>query len=62
MVEENFREVPGLREKWEAENMMGRLAEPHEFKGACLYLLSNASSFMASIPSRSSTPLPLFLS
>ncbi|KAK7984091.1 NAD(P)-binding protein [Apiospora arundinis] len=46
MVEKNFEEVPGLREKWEAENMMGRLAEPHEFKGACLYLLSNASSFM----------------
>ncbi|KAK8075080.1 hypothetical protein PG997_009743 [Apiospora hydei] len=46
MVEKNFEEVPGLRDLWESENMMGRLAEPHEFKGACLYLLSNASSFM----------------
>lgn len=46
MVQKNFEEVPGLREKWEAENMMGRLAETHEFKGAALFLLSNASSFM----------------
>ncbi|KAI1135593.1 NAD(P)-binding protein [Hypoxylon sp. FL0543] len=46
MVLENFEEVPGLREKWESENMMGRLAEPSEFKGAALFLLSNASSFM----------------
>ncbi|KAI1202486.1 short-chain dehydrogenase [Nemania serpens] len=46
MVLKNFEEVPGLREKWEAENMMGRLAETTEFKGAALFLLSNASSFM----------------
>ncbi|KAI0481754.1 short-chain dehydrogenase [Xylaria cf. heliscus] len=46
MVLKNFEEVPGLREKWEAENMMGRLAETSEFKGAALFLLSNASSFM----------------
>ncbi|KAI0376514.1 NAD(P)-binding protein [Hypomontagnella monticulosa] len=46
MVRKNFEEVPGLREKWEAENMMGRLAETTEFKGAALFLLSNASSFM----------------
>ncbi|KAI0105466.1 short-chain dehydrogenase [Nemania sp. FL0031] len=46
MVLENFEEVPGLREKWESANMMGRLAETTEFKGAALFLLSNASSFM----------------
>ncbi|KAK1765457.1 hypothetical protein QBC33DRAFT_141500 [Phialemonium atrogriseum] len=46
MVAKNFEEVPGLKAKWEAENMMGRLAQPSEFKGAALYLLSNASSFM----------------
>ncbi|KAL2153851.1 hypothetical protein VTH82DRAFT_2527 [Thermothelomyces myriococcoides] len=46
MVRKNFEEVPGLRETWEAENMMGRLAETTEFKGAVLFLLSNASSFM----------------
>ena len=46
MVRRNFEEVPGLRETWEGENMMGRLAETTEFKGAALFLLSNASSFM----------------
>ncbi|KAI0202956.1 short-chain dehydrogenase [Astrocystis sublimbata] len=46
MVLKNFEEVPGLRKKWESENMMGRLAETTEFKGAALFLLSNASSFM----------------
>ncbi|KAK3362519.1 short-chain dehydrogenase [Lasiosphaeria hispida] len=46
MVRKNFEQVPGLREKWEAENMMGRLAETAEFKGAVLFLLSSASSFM----------------
>lgn len=46
MVERNFEEVPGLRETWERANMMGRLATPGEFKGAALFLLSNASSFM----------------
>ncbi|KAI1775149.1 NAD(P)-binding protein [Hypoxylon cercidicola] len=46
MVRTNFEEVPGLRAKWESENMMGRLAETTEFKGAALFLLSKASSFM----------------
>ncbi|KAK7957163.1 uncharacterized protein PG986_006385 [Apiospora aurea] len=46
MVKKNFEEVPGLREKWEKENMMGRLAETSEFKGAVLFLSSKASSFM----------------
>lgn len=49
MVKRNFEEVPGLREKWERENMMGRLATPEEFKGAGLFLLSKASSFMVRI-------------
>ncbi|KAF2179116.1 oxidoreductase [Zopfia rhizophila CBS 207.26] len=46
MVEKNFEEVPGLKEKWEGENLMGRLSTPQEFKGACIFLMSNASSFM----------------
>jgi len=46
MVLKNFEEVPGLRETWEGENMMGRLSEPEEFKGPALFLLSDASSFM----------------
>ncbi|KAH6630750.1 hypothetical protein B0J18DRAFT_475689 [Chaetomium sp. MPI-SDFR-AT-0129] len=46
MVRKNFEEVPGLREMLEGENMMGRLAETGEFKGAVLFLMSRASSFM----------------
>lgn len=46
MVLKNFEEVPGLREKWEGENMMGRLAETSKFKGSVLFLMSRASCFM----------------
>ncbi|KAH9908527.1 NAD(P)-binding protein [Xylariomycetidae sp. FL2044] len=46
MVKKNIQDIPGLKEKWESENMMGRLSHPTEFKGAALFLLSNASSFM----------------
>lgn len=46
MVRKNFEEVPGLREMLEGENMMGRLADTEEFKGAVLFLMSKASSFM----------------
>lgn len=46
MVEQNFEEVPGLKETWEKENMLGRLSLPTEYRGAALFLLSEASSFM----------------
>jgi NAD(P)-dependent dehydrogenase (short-subunit alcohol dehydrogenase family) len=46
MVKKNFEEVPGLKETWEKENMLGRLAAPEEFTGATLFMLSPASSFM----------------
>ncbi|KAK1671841.1 short-chain dehydrogenase [Colletotrichum godetiae] len=46
MVRKNFEEVPGLKEEWESLNMFGRLADTTEFKGAALFLMSNASSFM----------------
>ncbi|KAL1582139.1 hypothetical protein WHR41_09366 [Cladosporium halotolerans] len=46
MVRNELAATPGLQEEWEADNMMGRLADPSEFKGAALFLLSNASSFM----------------
>ncbi|KAF2840005.1 oxidoreductase [Patellaria atrata CBS 101060] len=46
MVEKNFEDDPGLKELWEKENMLGRLSKPEEFKGAALFMLSRASSFM----------------
>ena len=46
MVSKEIEEDPGLKKKWCRENMMGRLATTSEFKGAALFLLSNASSFM----------------
>lgn len=46
MVKKNFEDEPHLKKIWEDENMLGRLAKPEEFKGAGIFLLSNASSFM----------------
>ena len=46
MVEDVFRKNPGARAIWEAENMLGRLAMPEEFRGAAMFCLSDASSFM----------------
>ncbi|KAL2003211.1 hypothetical protein VTN02DRAFT_4618 [Thermoascus thermophilus] len=46
MVEQVFRTAPQARATWEAENMLGRLAVPEEFRGVALFALSDASSFM----------------
>ncbi|RAL14968.1 putative short chain dehydrogenase/oxidoreductase [Aspergillus homomorphus CBS 101889] len=46
MVEQVFQQNPAARAIWEAENMLGRLATPEEFRGAALFALSDASSFM----------------
>ncbi|KAB8261092.1 hypothetical protein BDV32DRAFT_122127 [Aspergillus pseudonomiae] len=46
MVEQVFQQNPASRAIWEAENMLGRLAYPEEFRGAALFALSDASSFM----------------
>lgn len=46
MVTQEFERSPGLCEFWESENLLGRIADPAEFKGAALFALSNASSFM----------------
>ncbi|RHZ47170.1 putative short chain dehydrogenase/oxidoreductase [Aspergillus thermomutatus] len=46
MVEQVFQQNPAARATWEAENMLGRLAYPEEFRGAALFALSDASSFM----------------
>ncbi len=46
MAEKAMRDNPGAREVWGSENMLGRIARPHEFRGAALFLLSGASSYM----------------
>lgn len=46
MVEDLFVQFPERKEQWPKENMLGRLSEPHEYRGAAVFLLSNASSFM----------------
>jgi NAD(P)-dependent dehydrogenase (short-subunit alcohol dehydrogenase family) len=46
MVQQNFADNPELQRKWASENMMGRISEPREYRGAALFALSDASSFM----------------
>lgn len=46
MVAKNFEDEPHLKALWESENMMGRISLPQEYRGAALFMLSDASSFM----------------
>lgn len=46
MVQQVFESSPQSKQIWESENMLGRLAQPEEFRGAALFALSDASSFM----------------
>jgi len=46
MIKKEMEEKPDLAEGWARDNMMGRLATTSEFKGAALFLLSKASSFV----------------
>ena len=48
MVEELFKQFPKRREEWPKQNMLGRLSGPREYRGAGVFLLSDASSFMVS--------------
>ena len=46
MVEELFRLYPERRVDWPAQNMLGKLSKPEEYRGAAVFLLSDASSYM----------------
>lgn len=44
MVEELFKQYPERRRDWPTQNMLGRLSAPQEYRGAAVFLLSDASS------------------
>ncbi|WEW59522.1 hypothetical protein PRK78_004996 [Emydomyces testavorans] len=46
MVEQLFIEHPERKSQWAKENMLGRLSSPAEYRGAAVFLISEASSFM----------------
>lgn len=46
MLEMMFVEYPERRVQFAKENMLGRLSHPREYRGAAVFLLSDASSFM----------------
>jgi NAD(P)-dependent dehydrogenase (short-subunit alcohol dehydrogenase family) len=46
MVEQLFVKFPERRHQWGTENMLGRLSTPNEYRGAAVFLVSDASSFM----------------
>ncbi|KAF3042517.1 hypothetical protein E8E11_007791 [Didymella keratinophila] len=46
MVEELFVKYPERKETWPTQNMLGRLSAPKEYRGAAVFLISDASSFM----------------
>jgi NAD(P)-dependent dehydrogenase (short-subunit alcohol dehydrogenase family) len=46
MVEALFEEYPERKTDWPTQNMLGRLSAPKEYRGAAVFLISDASSFM----------------
>ncbi|KAL8946867.1 MAG: hypothetical protein Q9183_007851, partial [Haloplaca sp. 2 TL-2023] len=46
MVKELFIKYPERREDWPKQNMLGKLSKPEDFRGAAVFLMSPASSFM----------------
>ncbi|KFZ03349.1 hypothetical protein V502_11026 [Pseudogymnoascus sp. VKM F-4520 (FW-2644)] len=46
MVEELFIKFPERRADWPTQNMLGRLSYAEDYKGAAVFLCSDASSFM----------------
>jgi NAD(P)-dependent dehydrogenase (short-subunit alcohol dehydrogenase family) len=48
MVEKLFEQFPERRTEWPKQNMLQRLSAPEEYRGAAVFLISDASSFMVS--------------
>ncbi|KAK4574341.1 hypothetical protein LTR86_002103 [Recurvomyces mirabilis] len=46
MVEALFEQYPERRRDWPTQNMLGKLSKPEEYRGAGVFLISDASSFM----------------
>jgi NAD(P)-dependent dehydrogenase (short-subunit alcohol dehydrogenase family) len=49
MVEALFEQYPERKTDWPTQNMLGRLSKPSEYRGAAVFLISDASSFMVSL-------------
>ncbi|KAI4250149.1 MAG: hypothetical protein L6R40_000321 [Gallowayella cf. fulva] len=52
MVEELFKKFPERREDWPKQNMLGKLSRPEDFRGAAVFLMSPASSYMTAADMR----------
>lgn len=46
MVKQLFVKYPEREVNWPKQNMLGRLSKPADYRGAAVFLLSDASSFM----------------
>ncbi|KAM3419167.1 hypothetical protein BST61_g5111 [Cercospora zeina] len=46
MVEALFAQYPERKRDWPTQNMLGKLSLPQEYRGAAVFLISDASSFM----------------
>ncbi|KAG8533103.1 uncharacterized protein KY384_001886 [Bacidia gigantensis] len=46
MVEELFKLYPERKTDWPSQNMLGKLSKPEDFRGAAVFLLSEASRWM----------------
>ena len=46
MVERLFETHPERRTEWGSQNMLGRISAPAEYRGAAVFLISDASSYM----------------
>ena len=46
MVEKLFVQYPERETEWPRQNMLGKLSGPEDYRGAAVFLLSDASRFM----------------